>query len=57
MNPGIPPFLFELLLILFVLLLMALFPMPVQAQQNRHVIAESEKRQTGQAGYLPHWKT
>jgi hypothetical protein len=55
MNSSIPPLLFELLLILFFLLLMALFPRPVQAQKNRLVVAESEKRLAGQAGYLPHW--
>jgi hypothetical protein len=55
MNPGIPPFLFELLLILFFLLLMALFPRPVQAQQNRLFIVESGKRLAGQASLPHHW--
>jgi hypothetical protein len=55
MNPGIPLFLFKLLLFLFFFLLMALFPRPVQAQQNRLVKVESGKRLAGQASYLPHW--
>ncbi len=57
MNLNIPPFLFELLLILFFLLLMAFFQKPVQTRKNGLFTVESGKRQFGQARHLPHWKS